>query len=128
MIFDSDVVIWASRGDSEAAVWIDAASEPGMSIVTLMEVLQGTRSTAEMRQTRQLIRALQFRVLPLTEAIGDAAVALIEEHALANGLQLADALIAATALDAGEVLATGNARHFRAIRRLEVKAFRPRRR
>jgi predicted nucleic acid-binding protein len=128
MIFDSDVVIWASRGDSEAAAWIDAASEPGMSIVTLMEVLQGARALTEMRQTRQLIRALQFRVLPLTETIGEAAVALIEEHALASGLQLADALIAATSLDAGEVLATGNARHFRAIRRLEVKAFRPRRR
>jgi predicted nucleic acid-binding protein len=127
MIFDSDVVIWASRGDSEAAAWIDTAAEPGMSIVTLMEVLQGARSTTEMRQTRQLIRVLQFRVLPLTEAIGEAAVGLIEEHALSSGLQLADALIAATALDAGEVLATGNARHFRAIRRLELKAFRPRR-
>jgi predicted nucleic acid-binding protein len=80
-----------------------------------------------MRQTRQLIRALQFRVLPVTEAIGEAAVALIEEHALASGMQLVDALIAATALDAGEVLATANARHFRVVRRLEVKAFRPRR-
>lgn len=127
MIFDSDVVIWASRGDAGAASWINAADCPAMSIVTLMEVLQGTRSIREMQQTRQLIRVLRFRVLPLSESIGDTAVALIEEHALANGLQVADALIAATALDAGEVLATGNARRFRAIRRLEIKAFRPRR-
>ena len=128
MIFDSDVVIWASRGDAEAASWINADSDPAMSVVTLMEVLQGTRSAVEMKQTRQLIRVLQFRVLPLTESIGNAATALIEEHALAHGLQLADALIAATAIDAAEVLATGNVRHFRSVRALEVKAFRPRRR
>jgi predicted nucleic acid-binding protein len=127
MIFDSDVVIWASRGDAEAASWIDADASPAMSVVTLMEVLQGARSILDMRRTRQLIRGLQFRVLPLTESIGSAAMALIEEHTLTNGLQLADALIAATAIDAGEVLATGNVRHFRAVRRLEVKAFRPRR-
>ena len=110
MIFDSDVVIWDSRGGSKAASWINAVSDPAMSAVTLMEVLQGTRSIREMQQTRQLIRVLQFRVLPLSEAIGDAATALIEEHALSSGLQVADALIAATALD-----------------RLEIKAFRPRR-
>ena len=128
MIFDSDVVIWASRGDSEAASWINAARDPAMSVVTLVEVLQGARSTVEMRQMRQMVRALQFRVLPLSESIGNAAAALIEEHALSGGLQLADALIAATAIDAGEVLATANTRHFRAIRKLEIKAFRPRHR
>jgi predicted nucleic acid-binding protein len=48
----------------------------------------------------------------------------MEEHSLLNGLQLADALIAATARETASILATGNIRHFRAIQRLELKAFR----
>ena len=127
MIFDSDVVIWASRGDAEAASWINADASPAVSVVTLMEVLQGALSIRDMRQTKQFIRVLQFRVLPLSESIGSTAMELIEEHALSSGLQLADALIAATAIKAGEVLATANTKHFRAVRKLELKAFRPRR-
>jgi predicted nucleic acid-binding protein len=50
---------------------------------------------------------------------------LIEEHALLAGLHLEEALIAATAMEAGEVLATSNFRHFRVIHRLESKAFHP---
>jgi predicted nucleic acid-binding protein len=53
------------------------------------------------------------------------AATLMEEHALPHGLQVADALIAATARETMSVLATGNVRHFRVIPRLELKAFRP---
>jgi predicted nucleic acid-binding protein len=66
-----------------------------------------------------------FEVVPLDEGIGYRAAALIEEHALASRLQIPDALIAATALERGEVLATANARHFRAVRKLELKVLRP---
>ena len=50
---------------------------------------------------------------------------MMETHALRSGLQVADALIAATAREAGEILATGNIRHFRPIAGLRLKAFRP---
>jgi predicted nucleic acid-binding protein len=36
-----------------------------------------------------------------------------------------DALVAATAVEHGLVLCTGNARHFKAIRDLKIKAFKP---
>ena len=127
MIFDSDILIWYVRGDSEAAAWLDASAERAMSVVTWMEVLQGTRSKADMKSVQQSFRNLQLRVLPLTETIGQRAAALIEEHTLASGLQVADALIAATAIESGEVLATSNIRHFDSIRHLALKPFRPRR-
>ena len=125
MMFDTDVLIWASRGSFQAAAWINSDPHRAVSIVSVMEVLQGARSRNDMKSLQQSFRALQFRILPLTESIGHVALALIEEHALAAGLQIPDALIAATAIDAGEVLATSNVRHFRSIRSLEVKAFRP---
>lgn len=53
------------------------------------------------------------------------AASLMEAHAVRSGLQLADALIAATARETGETLATGNVRHFRPIPGLLLKAFRP---
>lgn len=125
MIFDTDVLIWASRGNLRAARTIDASTDRALSIISLMELLQGARSKAEAHQIRQSLRQLQFRILPLSEAIGAAAAALIEQHALAHGIQLADALIAATAIEWGQPLCTGNVRHFRPIRALARVAFRP---
>ena len=125
MIFDTDVLIWASRGNERAARAIDAAPDRALAIVSLMELLQGARSKLEARQIQQSLRQLRFRVLPLSEAIGAGAVVLIEQHALAHGIQLADALIAATAIESGLPFCTANAKHFRPIRNLSCVAFRP---
>ena len=126
MIFDTDVLIWALRGNERAARAIDAAPDRALSIVSLMELLQAARSKPEARQIiQQSLRQLQFRVLPLSEAIGAAAFALMEQHALAHGIQLADALIAATAKESGLPFCTGNAKHFRPIRGLPCVVFRP---
>ncbi len=125
MIFDTDVLIWASRGNRRAARIIDAATDRELSIVSLMEMLQGARSKLEVRQIQQSLRQLQFHILPLSESIGAIAAALIEQHATAHGIQLADALIAATALESDLPLCTGNAKHFRPIRNLSRVAFRP---
>jgi predicted nucleic acid-binding protein len=127
MTFDSDVLIWFSRGDPEATGLIRATSDRSASIVVLMEVLQGARSKREMRVIKESLSDLRFRIIPLSESIGHTAASLIEEHAHSSGLRIEDALIAATAIEAGEVLATANTRHFAPIRGLAVKAFRPRR-
>jgi predicted nucleic acid-binding protein len=126
MIFDTDVLIWAARGNSSAARVIDTTANRALSIISLMELLQGARSKLEARRIRQSLLALQFRILPLSESIGANAAALIEQHALAHGIQVADALIAATAMEIGEPLCTSNVKHFRPLRRLSLVAFRPR--
>ena len=125
MIFDTDVLIWAARGNLRAANTINAAAERELSIVSFMELVQGARSRLEVRQIQQSLRRLQFRILPLSESIGTTASALIEQHAMAHGIELADALIAATALETDLPLCTGNAKHFRPIRSLSRVAFLP---
>lgn len=125
MIFDTDTLIWSARGNMKAARMIDAATEREISIVSLMELLQGARSRLESRQIQQSLRKLNFRTLPLSEAIGGTAAALIEQHALAHGIELADGLIAATALESDLPLCTGNVKHFRPIRGLSRVSFRP---
>lgn len=124
-MFDTDVLIWALRGNRRAARMIDEIADRAMSIVSLMELLQGARSTQESRTLKESFRRLHFRILPLSEQVGATASGLIEQHALAHGVQLTDALIAATAMECGESLCTGNAKHFRPIRGLSRVQFRP---
>ncbi len=125
MIFDTDVLIWASRGNAKAARAIDSAPDRALAIVSLMELVQGARSTLEVRQIRQSLARLGFRILPLSDSIGWSAAAIIEQHALTHGIQVADALIAATAIESGHPLCTGNAKPFRPIRGLSRVAFHP---
>ena len=96
-----------------------------MSIVSLMELFHGARSRIELKVIRRFVQENGFRVIPLTEPISHLAATLMEEHALSGGLQVADALIAATARQTGSVLMTANMRHFRAIPGLELKSFKP---
>lgn len=125
MIFDTDVLIWAGRGNPAAARIIDATADRALSIVSLMELLQGARSKLEAGKIQKSLRKLRFRVLPLSEAIGTAATTLIERHSLAHGIQLADALVAATALEWDSPLCTANTKHFRPIPELSLVTFRP---
>ncbi len=125
MIFDTDVLIWALRGNSRAAGTIDADTSRALSVVSLIELLQGARSKRESQQIRQSLGQLEFHILPLSESIGATAALLIEEHAQSHGIQMADALIAATTIEAGLPLCTANIRHFRPLRALTLVAFRP---
>jgi len=125
MIFDTDVLLWFFDGDVAAAQLVEPETDRAISIVSLMEAMQGAKSKAEAAAIRGFLVRQDFYVIPIHEPVSYAAEALIEEHAHSSGLRLADALIAATAKDRGEVLATANVRHFRALAGLQIKPFRP---
>mgnify|MGYP006299946313 CR=1 FL=1 len=48
-----------------------------------------------------------------------------EQHFLSHAMQLADALIGATAIFCGDPLLTANDKHFRVLKDLQIKKFRP---
>ena len=125
MLFDTDVLIWALRGSAKAAMAIDAADRRFMSAVNYMELMQGARNKREQALIRQFLNELGFVVLPLTEAISHRAVIIIDELALKSGIQLADALVAATACENSLTLCSANLKHFRGIASLDAKAFIP---
>lgn len=125
MIFDSDVLIWVQKNNSAANRVVDSTPSRFISIVTCMELTQGARNAREAHLTRGFLQDLNFSVLPLTENIGHRALMYLEQFALSHGMYLADALIAATAVENSLQLCSGNSKHFKAIKELSLKAFKP---
>ena len=125
MIFDTDVLIWYFRGNIKAAEAIDAEEVRNISLVTYMELLQGAKNKQEAHAIKGFLKDFGFSTLPLSENIGHRASIYIEEYTLANGIGLADALLAATAVEEGEVLFSANTKHFKCVKELQQKQFRP---
>jgi len=125
MIFDTDVFIWAQRGNDRAAQAIDEATSRCASVLTYMELLQGAANKLQHSYIKDFLNEFEFEILPLTENIGHRAAIYVEEYALASGLRAADAIIAATATEHNMQLITSNAKHFRSIHDLKLRVFRP---
>lgn len=125
MLYDTDILIWVFRGNVRAARLIDEDIGRSLSLISYMELLQGAASRREVRLIKSFLIECGFMILPLTEDIGHRASIYIEEFSLSSGLRVADALIAATAAENRLQLCTGDDRHFRSIRELELSIFRP---
>ncbi len=90
-----------------------------------MELLQGAREKRQHEHILDFLSEYTFRVLPLTENIGHRAAVYIEEYSLSHGLRAGDAIIAATATDNNLTLCTSNLRHYRPVKKLKLRAFKP---
>jgi predicted nucleic acid-binding protein len=125
MLFDTDVIIWALRGNQRAADRIDAESILQLSSVSYMELLKGSRNKNDQRQTMAFIRDMGFETLPIDANVSHRATVYMEEFALSAGLDLADALIAATAAENKIPICTANDKHYKVIPGITIAVFRP---
>jgi predicted nucleic acid-binding protein len=125
MIFDTDIFIWVQRGNQKAAALMDSAKRRYLSVQTYMELLQCAQNKEQQRLVKRFIADFTFTVLPLTENIGHRALVYVEEFGLSSGMRAGDAIIAATATENGIPLVTGNGKHFKAVKELDLKVFRP---
>ena len=115
MIFDTNVLIWAARGNVRAAKAIENAPKRHIATQTYLELLQCAKDKAQQAQTRRFLRDFEFETLPFTQGIGVRACALVEQFALSHSMQAGDAIIAATALENDLMLCTANVRHYRQV-------------
>ena len=125
MMYDTDILVWFVRGNEKAARAFEKDSEKCLSIQSYMELLQGAKDKTEQKHLKDFIFSFDFAVLPLTENIAHRALVYVEEYAISSGMNSADALIAATAVENNCSLLTGNTKHFRAVKELQLKTFRP---
>ncbi|MFP4085019.1 MAG: type II toxin-antitoxin system VapC family toxin [Desulfonatronovibrio sp.] len=125
MIFDTDIFIWAQRGNEKAVKLFDKADERYLSVQTYMELLQNAKNKTQHKYTKDFLTTFGFIVLPLTENIGHRASIYVEEYTLSSNLGTGDAIIAATAVENNKPLASSNVKLFRVIKELQLKAFKP---
>lgn len=124
MIFDTDIVVWYLRGHHEAAKMLATASRREISIVAMLELVRGMRNKRELAGLKPELARLNIMIIPLNERIGYRALELMERHSLKDGLELTDALIAATALETGQPFATANEKHYKPLG-LDLHVFKP---
>ncbi len=125
MIFDTDILVWVTRGNPKAAAWVDDAPQKYISAQSFMELLQGARDLRELKSYKNYLHESGFHLLPITENISHRALVYVGEFCLSHHLGAGDALIAATAVEHNLPLATGNVKHFRAVKDLELRVFKP---
>jgi predicted nucleic acid-binding protein len=92
-----------------------------ISAVTQMELIVGCRNKAELQDLEKFLQ--HFQILKITEQITDRVVSLLEQYRLSHGLLIADALIAATALEYDEAFITKNQRDYRFIADLKLQPY-----
>lgn len=121
LFFDSDILIDAIRQVPLALSALELAERqdtPAASVIVRMELVIGSSNKQSLMQTERLLAKLQL--LTLTASIADMADKLITAFYLSHGLQIADALIAATAIVHNAPLLSKNQRDFRFIPGLQL--------
>ncbi len=125
MLVDTDVLIWYLKGNENAYQVIENSSNFFISVVTYMELVQGMRNKKELNNLRKALHIWNAKILYISEEISAKAMFYVEQHFLSHSMQLADALIGATAIAYGNPVLTGNDKHYRILKDLEIKRFRP---
>jgi predicted nucleic acid-binding protein len=109
-LLDASVAIDYLRGRGEALAVVDASDELLASEITRFEVLAGLRPGEE-DATEALLAVPEW--VPVDEGIARRAAGLARAfRASHSGIEDADYLVAATALEFGATLLTTNVRHF----------------
>jgi hypothetical protein len=125
MIFDTDILVWIQRGNTKASDIFSEQSNRNLSILSYMELIQCAKDKNQVKMIGKLVRDYSVNVLPLTENIGHRALIYIEEYGISSGLRAGDAIIASTAVENNLPLLSGNSKHFRFIKELDLRIFRP---
>lgn len=125
MLYDTDILIWVQRANEKAAKLIEKDGDKFLSIQSYMELLQGAKNKTHHKYVKDFISDFEFSILPFSENIGHRALVYIEEYSLSSNMRAGDAIIAATAVENNMELVSSNVKHFKVIKDLQLKPFKP---
>ena len=123
MILDSDVLIWFFRGNENAKKIVRMNIPFSISAVSYMELLQGALNKQELLGIKKFLEKAETKIIPMNEEITHRAMEYVESYALSDSMELADALIAATAIENDETLCTANGKHYKCLPNLKMDLF-----
>jgi len=125
MLIDTDVLIWYMRGNTKALDELEKHENFSISVVTYMELVQGMRNNKELTALRKALKSWNCNIIYISEEISSKAMFYVEQHYLSHSMQIADALIGATAASYGMPLLTGNDKHYKVVKEVVLKKFQP---
>ncbi len=118
ILLDTNILVDYARRLPAAVAWLKSLPEPPqISVVSLLELYAGARSQREERDIEAICAPL--RSLPVIAEIAKRAGNHLRHFASSYGIDIPDAIIAATAEHHGLRLATLNVRHFPMFPRLK---------
>ena len=123
-IIDTDILIDAGRGVDQAIDYLhelEQRTTRAISAVTQMELMVGCRNKSEMRDLDRFLT--RFQIIPVNEVITTKTVELLQLYRLSHGLLIADALIAATAMEWQCAFVSKNQRDYRFIANLDLQPY-----
>ena len=119
ILLDTSILIDVLRETAHAREWMDQLeSIPSISVVTLTELTAGAKSQREELLIQELARRL--KLLPVGHDVATSAGGHMKHFGKSHSVELADALIAATAEHHGLKLATLNVKHFPMFKKLRA--------
>jgi predicted nucleic acid-binding protein len=111
LLLDTNILIDYARGLPVAIAWLRSVPEPPyISIISLLELNVGARSQREERDIEAVCAKLRW--LPITHEIAKHGGSFLRHFGKRHGIDIPDAIIAATAEHHGLRLATLNVKHF----------------
>jgi predicted nucleic acid-binding protein len=123
LIIDTDVLIWFLRGNEKAKKAIFENIPFKISVVTYIEVVQGMRNKEELKLFNKYLKKWSVEIIQIDESISTRGMFFVEDFFLSHSMELADSLIAASVIEMGEILLTGNEKHYKHIPNIELEIF-----
>lgn len=117
-LIDTTVLIDYLRGNGRANKFLNGLDEVNCSLITAAELYQGARNKIEQRLIDRILT--QTKIISLTPEIGNQALQLTKNYSISFGIQISDALIAATAIKNSFILVSSNVKHFNRISNLRL--------
>ena len=118
VLLDTNVLIECLREIPDAIEWYKSLEErPSISVVSLLELYAGVRSQREEREVHTVRQRL--KCVAVTEEIGERAGSFMRHFRKSHGIDIPDAIVAATAEQHGLRLATLNVKHFPMLPKLK---------
>jgi predicted nucleic acid-binding protein len=118
LLIDTDVLVYFLRGDKRVRPIFMLQDRFYSSYITKKELLK--KPGLSQKEREKILNLLgRIRQVPVDGAVASLAESLLKRYH-SKGLQVADALIAATALKIDAVLVTYNQKHYRFIEGLRL--------
>jgi predicted nucleic acid-binding protein len=121
ILCDTNVIIETLKGDEKTIKIMESIGLENIAIssVTVMELYFGALNKRELNKIKKHLKALN--IVHFDSDVSELAVSMIESYSKSHGLQIPDAIIAATALSLEIKLFTLNLKDFRYIDGLKLQ-------